>query len=728
MKKGSTKNKIEVWGGIECSLNRVEDRYMDQLDLSGHYKRGYDDIKRFADLGIKALRYPILWEKHAPQEDTIIDWSSSNERLTEMHQAGITPIAGLVHHGSGPMYADFFNGSFEEGLATYSKKVATNFPEIQYYTPVNEPLTTARFCGMYGHWYPHKTTDLDFLTILLAECKGTVLAMKAIREINPKAKLVQTEDLGKTHSSPKLRYQREFENNRRWLSFDLLCGMINEGHPLWEYLLWVGLKKEDLLFFINNPCPPDILGINHYVTSERWLDERLERFPAHCVGGNGRHVYADVEAVRVGKNQGPQALFKEVWDRYNISIAITEVHLHCSREEQLRWFYQVWNAAKNLQKKGADIKAVTAWALLGSFDWCSLLTKPVGKYEPGLFDIRSAEPRTTALTKLVTSLALNNDYYHPILQEEGWWHRPIAVLYNIAGKNPPAGRKEKKKDKRPLIIIGKTGTLGKAVSRICNYRAIHHIDLGRDDVNIADIDDIERMIKQYKPWAVINTAGYVKVDDAEKEVESCFHINSVAPKHLSIACKKYGVQFVTYSSDLVFDGKKNNPYLESDIVSPLNTYGQSKAIAEESVLYHNSDALIIRTSAFFGPWDEYNFVHFALKSLKNEETFSAAKDVFISPTYVPDLAHASLDLLIDEASGICNVSNKGSISWAMLVSEIANRSGYNPKYFRPVTLAEMNLPASRPAYSVLDTEKGFELPSLDHALGMFFREQECLSI
>jgi dTDP-4-dehydrorhamnose reductase len=126
--KENTKSKIEIWGGIECSLNRVNDRYKDQLDLSGHYTRGSADINRFADLGIKTLRYPILWEKHAPRKDRQIDWSFSNTRLLEMKQAGITLIAGLVHHGSGPAYADFFDGSFAEGLGEYAKEVALIFP------------------------------------------------------------------------------------------------------------------------------------------------------------------------------------------------------------------------------------------------------------------------------------------------------------------------------------------------------------------------------------------------------------------------------------------------------------------------------------------------------------------------------------------------------------------------------------------------------------------------
>ena len=726
MKKENLKSKIEIWGGIECSFNRVNDRYMDQLNLSGHYKRGFSDIKLFADLRIKALRYPVLWEKNQPEKDTKIDWTFTEARLSELKKSGIKPIAGLVHHGSGPAYADFFDGSFATGLGEYAKEVASNFPWIEYYTPVNEPLTTARFCGLYGHWYPHKKNTSDFLKILIAECKGTVLAMQAIRKINSYAKLVQTEDVGKTQSTYKLRYQADFENKRRWLSFDLLCGNVNENHRFWNYSIAEGIKKEDLLFFIENPCPPDILGLNHYVTSERWIDERLEKYPVHSVGGNLTDTYADVEAVRVGKNEGPEVVFREAWERFKMPIAITEIHLHCTREEQLRWFYQVWSAVNNLKNEGADIRAVTAWALLGSFDWCSLLTKTEGRYEPGLFDVRSTKPRPTALTKLVKSLATTGDYEHPVIHNPGWWQRPAAIVYDL-GENIAFAEK-KKKAVKPLIIIGKTGTLGKAFGKICDFRAIDHIVLGREDVNIADIADIERMIDKYQPWAIINTAGYVKVDEAQKEVENCFFINSVAPQNISSVCKKHGIQFVTYSSDLVFDGKKNNPYLESDIVSPLNIYGHSKALAEENVLQNNPEALIIRTSAFFGPWDQYNFVHHALISLKNQQHFFAPGDVTISPTYVPDLVNMSLDLLIDEVAGIWNISNKGSISWAMLATEVARRSGYDSKNFKAVTLSEMNFAASRPAYSVLDTEKGFELPSLDHALNMFFKEQECIAI
>src|SRR5205085_1962500 len=141
-------------------------------------------------LGVKTLRYPVLWEKHEPEPNSIIDWSYSRSRLEQLKEAGINPIVGLVHHGSGPAFASFYNGSFAEGLAKYAAKVAEQFPWVEYYTPVNEPLTTARFCGLYGLWYPHGKTREKFLRILVEECKATVLAMQAIRKINPDAKLI----------------------------------------------------------------------------------------------------------------------------------------------------------------------------------------------------------------------------------------------------------------------------------------------------------------------------------------------------------------------------------------------------------------------------------------------------------------------------------------------------------------------------------------------------------
>src|SRR5437763_10790555 len=120
----NTKCEIEIWGGIECTINRVSSDYFDQSEYSGHYNRGVDDIDLVASLGIKMLRYPVLWERHQPNDGQAIDWTFAEKSLNRMKEKSITPVAGLVHHGSGPRYVNFFDGSFENGLAAYAKKVA----------------------------------------------------------------------------------------------------------------------------------------------------------------------------------------------------------------------------------------------------------------------------------------------------------------------------------------------------------------------------------------------------------------------------------------------------------------------------------------------------------------------------------------------------------------------------------------------------------------------------
>jgi len=96
----------EIWGGIECTINRVGNVFRDQLDENGHYLR-QGDIEQFADLGIKKLRYPVLWENHLPDRNGKADWRWTTTRLDDLRSKKIAPIAGLLHHGSGPAYTSF---------------------------------------------------------------------------------------------------------------------------------------------------------------------------------------------------------------------------------------------------------------------------------------------------------------------------------------------------------------------------------------------------------------------------------------------------------------------------------------------------------------------------------------------------------------------------------------------------------------------------------------------
>lgn len=738
-------NPLELWAGIECTVNRVGNQYFDQLDRNGHATR-IEDLPLFASLGVKAIRYPILWERIAPNGLAQADWSWPDERLEVLKQLNIQPIAGLVHHGSGPAHTSLIDPAFPEKLAEFAGAVAERYPWLSYYTPVNEPLTTARFSGLYGHWYPHQRDDRSFLSALIHQCRAVALSMAKIRETNPDAQLVQTEDLGKVFSTPLLAYQAEFENNRRWLSFDLLCGYVNRDHPLWSYILKAGIAEAELDWFLEHPCPPDIFGINRYLTSDRFLDERLEHYPSCAHGGNGRHVYADVEAVRVCRDGicEPNVLLQEVWDRYHQTIAVTEVHLGCTREEQLRWFKEIWNAAQSLREKGVDIRAVTAWSLLGAYDWNSLLTRMDNHYEPGVFDVRSPFPRPTAIATMLRYLAEGKEYSHPLLQMPGWWQRPERLLYppvDCSGRTASKGRdKEREEANRkevmsqwpaspgsnvsasPLLISGATGTLGQAFARICEVRGIPYRLLSRQEMDITNPVSVDRVLAEVKPWAVINAAGYVRVDDAEREPQQCRQINAEGAAILAKSCLEHDASYVTFSSDLVFNGDHNEPYVESSEVSPLNVYGHTKAIAERWVLQTHPCSLVIRTSAFFSPWDDYNFVTIALRTLASGNEFIAAADATISPTYVPDLVNATLDLLIDGECGIWHLSNPSAIIWADLARHVASLAGLDPNRIQARPAKELGWLAPRPAYSVLSSERGILLPTIDNAIDRYFAE------
>ncbi|GGK60093.1 dTDP-4-dehydrorhamnose reductase [Rufibacter glacialis] len=723
---------IELWGGVECTVNRVGEEYFDQLAQSGHANR-LSDLDLFAELGIKKIRYPVLWESVAPEHPEQQDWTWATERLNRLRELNIDPIVGLLHHGSGPRYTHLLDEDFPQKLAQYARGVAQQFPWVNHYTPINEPLTTARFSALYGFWYPHTQDDASFATALLNQIKGTKLAMQAIREINPQAKLVQTDDLGYSHSTPALQYQADFENHRRWLSWDLLCGKVDQQHPLWGYLRRVGVSEETLLELVQDPCPPDIIGVNYYVTSERYLDERIIDYPWHTHGSNAWHRYADVEAVRVqaATPLGVQNILEQVCARYDLPVVITEAHLCCTREEQMRWLADVWDSASFLRKQGKNVLAVTAWSLLGAYDWNSLLTRNAGHYEMGAFDLKGGQPARTAVSDFLKGLPLEAER-HPVLKVDGWWKRVCRSIYTNMPEEPEnwsqAGNEQMLPHDlaiEPLLITGATGTLGRAFARLCDTRGIPYVLLTRQDLDIADAASVEKALQKYRPWALVNTAGFVRVDAAEEEAEACYRENTHGPAVLAKACQAHGVGFVTFSSDLVFDGEKMEPYLEEDQPQPLNVYGRSKTQAEEQVLAAMPQALVIRTSAFFGPWDEHNFVYHALRAIAHQEPFKAAEDSFITPTYVPDLVNMALDLLIDGESGIWHLANTGAYSWAQLAELAANLAGLDPApWLQPVPMASFKQPAARPVYSALETGKRGILPSVEDALRRYLHACE----
>jgi len=326
---------------------------------------------------------------------------------------------------------------------------------------------------------------------------------------------------------------------------------------------------------------------------------------------------------------------------------------------------------------------------------------------------------------MVRSLALCGRYDHPSAQDVGWWRSERRLTYPVITvvRSPHARTPERtaapRSTPRPVLIAGATGTLGRAVARSCEERGLAVAALPRHALDITNESAIDAALSELRPWAVINCAGFVRVDEAEASTRACHVANAEGAATLARVSAERGAKFVTLSSDLVFDGRKTSPYVESDAPRPLSVYGRSKAAAEIMVLEAASNALVVRTAAFFSDHDEYNVVTLALRALAAGDPFEVANDLVVSPTYVPDLVDAMLDLAIDDECGIWHLANTGSVTWDALVREAAYAAHIDTGSLRAVPAASLRFAAPRPRYSALGSERAAVMPPLDDALARY---------
>lgn len=222
---------------------------------------------------------------------------------------------------------------------------------------------------------------------------------------------------------------------------------------------------------------------------------------------------------------------------------------------------------------------------------------------------------------------------------------------------------------------------------------------------------------------MVNADNALGVDEAELSPERALVEYAVGPEALAQACREHSIRLLTFSSDLVFDGLQRWPYVESDRALPLSVYGRSKLQAEQAVLGWDPSALVVRTSTLFGPWDEHNFVVGLLRAWQKGVSVRVATDRVVSPSYLPDLVRACLDFLLDGERGVWHLANGGAVSQAELAGRIAALAGTTP-YLEECESADLLLPAPRPRYSVLGSERGSVMPPLEASLERFFAETE----
>ncbi|MCH5051625.1 dTDP-4-dehydrorhamnose reductase [Pectobacterium aquaticum] len=230
------------------------------------------------------------------------------------------------------------------------------------------------------------------------------------------------------------------------------------------------------------------------------------------------------------------------------------------------------------------------------------------------------------------------------------------------------------------------------------------------ELDITNLEHVERTVKQFKPDAIVNAAAYTAVDKAESEPELAAKINVTGPENLAIVSSKQGIQLVHVSTDYVFDGNATEPYREDSVTNPLSVYGKTKLAGEQAVAKASSEAIIVRTAWVFSEYGN-NFVKTMLRLAKERDTLSIVNDQRGCPTYAGDLAQAIISLLEKNAEGgIYHYCGDKEVSWyefAQAIFSVAVEKGLLSKVpmLTSITTEQYPTPAHRPTYSALSGEK-----------------------
>ena len=253
---------------------------------------------------------------------------------------------------------------------------------------------------------------------------------------------------------------------------------------------------------------------------------------------------------------------------------------------------------------------------------------------------------------------------------------------------------------KKIIITGCNGQLGRAVNEFYkNDSDISFVNTDVGELDITSIDDVMKLAREVKPYAIINCAAHTAVDACETEYDRAFQINAIGPRNLAIAARETGAKLVHVSTDYVFDGKGTRPYVETDPTNPQSAYGSTKLAGEEFVKDFADRYFILRTAWLYG--DGKNFAKTMLRLAETYDKVRVVNDQFGSPTSTLELTKAINALLFSENYGTFHATCEGSCAWDEFAREIFRLSGKNT-IVEGITTAEYNAPAPRPAYSILE--------------------------
>ncbi len=331
---------------------------LDEHHLTEHNLRWREDLTALKELGATAVRYGVSWPTVHVGPDTF-DWNELDEIIPfAVGQLGLTVVADLVHYGT-PRWLtqSFTDPRYPAAIATFAAAFAERYRDhVRHFTPLNEPVTTASFCGLRGVWPPALTGWDGWVAVAVPMALGMVQTTHAIRRVQSDAVIVHVEAATLVDTDdPALQEQASLLRAIGWLPTDLLLGRVDHEHPMWSWLLDQGAAETDLEYLIAHAAAPDVIGVNYYPDL---TPRRLEEVEGHV--------------VQVSYDRGVAGLREAIMgfaSRYGLPLAITETSIEGDDGVRERWLRQSVDAARQLVSEGIDLRGYTWWPLFDFVDW-----------------------------------------------------------------------------------------------------------------------------------------------------------------------------------------------------------------------------------------------------------------------------------------------------------------------------------------------------------------------
>jgi beta-glucosidase/6-phospho-beta-glucosidase/beta-galactosidase len=352
-----------LWAtGIENTFvpqTRPGHRALDEYQLMGHYEHWREDLALLRELGIRAVRWGVPWYRVEPLQGEF-DWRWTDQVLPYLvSELGITPIVDLMHYGC-PFWLrrEFASDEYPEAVAAYAAAFAARYRGlVRWYTPLNEPIVTAIFCGKRGVWPPYLRGDTGYVRVLLQVVRGILGTCAALRGADPDAMLVHVEASGLSRAArADLAAVAADEQDRSFLPYDLVLGKVAPGHALFTWLVRSGAAPDELAAIAAAPAPIDLMGLNFYPqwsTTQLFIDRR------------GKLAYRPVEQ----DGSGFAALIEGYWRRYGVPVMVTETSARGSEEVRARWLEASVGTIRELRGRGVPVVGYTWFPLFTMIDW-----------------------------------------------------------------------------------------------------------------------------------------------------------------------------------------------------------------------------------------------------------------------------------------------------------------------------------------------------------------------